>query len=263
MHRKAHVIALGGGALSDFAGFVAATLLRGLSWSIIPTTLLSMVDASIGGKVAINSQESKNLIGAFHLPENVWINLDSLKTLSKGEVDSGKGEIVKYCFLSEDIYCLAINNSPLEMIVKSCADYKVRLTSQDFKEGNQRKFLNLGHTFGHAIEQIYQLPHGVAIIWGMLIMFELFPQSNLKEELKTLVKHLDLDLSVGSPWFNKTFPIDKIMDHIRKDKKVMANNQIDLVLINAIGEPFLKPQSLDKLEQILEQKKNELKKLNL
>ena len=93
------MIAIGGGAVSDFAGFVAATILRGISWSVVPTTLLAMVDASIGGKVAINSKSGKNLIGAYHMPTNVWICPKFIGSLSEVEKNSGMGEVLKYCFL--------------------------------------------------------------------------------------------------------------------------------------------------------------------
>ena len=103
LHRRAHIISLGGGSTSDFSGFVAATLLRGISWSIIPTTLLSQVDASIGGKTGINSKYGKNLIGSFYYPEKIFLCKEFLITLEKEEHDSGLGEVVKYAFLSKDI----------------------------------------------------------------------------------------------------------------------------------------------------------------
>ena len=104
VNRNSHLIAWGGGATSDFAGFVAATILRGINWSVIPTTLLSIIDASIGGKVAVNTRSGKNLIGAFHLPENIWIDQSFISTLPKGEITSGQGELIKYLLLSEQIY---------------------------------------------------------------------------------------------------------------------------------------------------------------
>lgn len=263
VHRKAHVIALGGGALSDFAGFVAATLLRGLSWSIIPTSLLSMVDASIGGKVAINSKEMKNLIGSFHLPRNVWINPDFLESLPASELDSGKGEIIKYCFLNNDIYSLVFNDAPMERIVKACAEYKKALTEEDFKEGHKRKVLNLGHTFGHALERIYQLPHGVSVVWGMLLIFEVYQKGEHKDELKSLCEKMQINLGEGSPWLNKTFPIEQIMNYISKDKKVQSDDEIDVVLVSEIGTPDIQRKKISDLENILKERKDELKKLTL
>ncbi|MDD4976669.1 MAG: 3-dehydroquinate synthase, partial [Bacteriovorax sp.] len=160
IHRNAHLVAIGGGAVSDFAGFIAATILRGISWSIVPTTLLAMVDASIGGKVAINSKSGKNLIGAYHMPTNVWICPKFINTLPETEKNSGMGEVLKYCFLDYTIYDLAIKKAPIEQIIDACAEFKQKLTTEDFKETGIRRILNLGHSFGHALEFIYNLPHG-------------------------------------------------------------------------------------------------------
>ena len=175
VHRHAHLIAVGGGATSDFAGFVAATLLRGISWSIIPTTILAMVDASLGGKVSINTKAGKNLLGAFHLPEKVWADLNFLKTLSPNEVRSGKGEILKYAYLDKGIYdAVMSSNGDLREIIPQCAEYKLKVTVSDFRERGQRKLLNLGHTFGHGLERIYNLPHGEAVMWGVVLICYLF-----------------------------------------------------------------------------------------
>ena len=165
IHRNAHMIVIGGGATSDFGGFVAATILRGIHWSIIPTTLLSMVDASIGGKVAINSKSGKNLLGAFHLPDHVWICPKFLETLPEVEKYSGMGEVLKYCFLDYKIYDLVISKTDMAQIIDECAKFKEKLTKEDLKEVGVRKTLNLGHTFGHAIEYIYNMPHGESVMW--------------------------------------------------------------------------------------------------
>ena len=174
IHRNAHLVAIGGGATSDFAGFVAATILRGIEWSVIPTTLLSMVDASIGGKVAVNSKSGKNLIGAFHLPTNVWISPSFLDTLNANETLSGLGEVLKYCFLDYKIYDLVIRKVSIDEVINACAKLKEKLTEEDLKEVGIRKILNLGHSFGHAIEFIYSIPHGEAVMWGISLIFKLF-----------------------------------------------------------------------------------------
>ncbi|MEI8348393.1 MAG: hypothetical protein WCG27_13070, partial [Pseudomonadota bacterium] len=120
IHRQAHILAVGGGATSDFAGFVASTILRGISWSVVPTTLLSMVDAAIGGKVALNSRFGKNLVGAFHPPHEVWINSTFLQSLSPEEIVSGKGEIIKYAFLDKNIFQQIISGAKIEDVIRSC-----------------------------------------------------------------------------------------------------------------------------------------------
>ena len=147
IHRHAHIVALGGGALSDFAGFVAATLLRGMPWSIIPTTLLSMIDAAIGGKVALNSNQAKNSIGAFYAPCTVWNNSDFLKTLPVREFHSGKGEIAKYALLSNDIYRLVDHQKPLDEIITACVDYKFQIACSDFRESGDRKAIEFRSHF--------------------------------------------------------------------------------------------------------------------
>ena len=156
IHRNFHIIACGGGATSDISGFIAASLLRGLSWSVLPTTLLSMVDASIGGKTGINSRFGKNLIGAFHMPDHVWLNPLFLETLPQVESLNGYGEVLKYSFLDKEIQEVLLNSkSKIGEIIQLCANYKNKLVAEDFKEKGPRKYLNLGHTFGHAFEKMY------------------------------------------------------------------------------------------------------------
>ena len=262
IHRNAHIVAIGGGALSDFAGFVSATVLRGVSWSVVPTTLLSMVDASIGGKVAINSKNAKNQIGAFHKPNLVLINEGFLETLSEEEIQSGKGEILKYTFLDKEIHSLVSKKKPLIDIILKCAEYKLNLTEKDFKESGLRKILNLGHSLGHCIENIYQIPHGVAVFWGMALVFKLFGEEKQIEDLKQLA--VELKFSVGeAPWLNRTFPDDKVMGLLSKDKKIMSNSSIDLVLIKSIGEPIIQPTKLTDIEVLLEKEKNELRQFTI
>lgn len=262
IHRNAHMVVIGGGATSDFGGFVAATILRGISWSIVPTTLLSMVDASIGGKVAINSKSGKNLIGAFHLPTNVWICSKFLETLPAVEKNSGMGEVLKYCFLDYSIYDLVIRKAEMAEIIDACAKFKEKLTKEDLKENGIRKILNLGHSFGHAIEFIYNIPHGEAVMWGVALIFKLFGTEKNINDIAALKKSLEIP-GDHSPWFNKEFPIEKIMMYLSKDKKISALSSIDLVLIKDIGNAEVQTISFDELQAIMEAKKDELKKFTL
>lgn len=261
VHRNSHLVAIGGGATSDFAGFIAATINRGINWSVVPTTLLSMVDASIGGKTGVNSKHGKNLIGAFHMPESVWINPYFLETLDSEEMDSGRGEIIKYGFLSTEVYQLLTKSSPLRVIIEACAKVKEDIVEKDFKEKGERICLNLGHTFGHALEKIYDLPHGVAVFWGMALIFKL---SNQEENLKIL---RELEKGVGSdfgqpPWLNKTFPVEKIMEYVSRDKKVVSSGEVETVQIESIGKFNTKIYKLSDLEKELESKKEELRGFN-
>lgn len=262
IHRNAHLVAIGGGAVSDFAGFIAATILRGIPWSVIPTTLLSQVDASIGGKVAINSKSGKNLIGAFHLPTNVWICPKFLGTLPELEKNSGLGEVLKYAFLDYGIYDLVVKKAPLADVVSKCAEYKQKLTEEDFRETGIRRVLNLGHSFGHAVEFIYNIPHGEAVMWGMALVFKLFGSEKNLNDIKTLKNALGMP-GVNPPWFNKEFPIDKIMTYLSKDKKISALSSIDLVLVKDIGNAEIENKTFEEIQGILEASKDELRKFTI
>lgn len=263
VHRKAHLIAFGGGSLSDFAGFVAATLLRGISWSIIPTTLLSMVDASIGGKTAINSKAGKNLVGAFHKPDHVWLNVNFLDSLPEDELINGYGEVVKYAFLDQGVSeHLKEHKFDLNELIYKCAEYKLDLTEKDFKEAGLRKCLNLGHTLGHAIEKIYSLPHGEAVFWGIALILEVFQESEYKDELKTYAKQLGI-IERPVPWYKKTFPVDKIMEYISKDKKMISRSSLEFVLVDSIGKVKYHPVELSELEKILDSQKERLSDYSL
>ncbi|RPJ78758.1 MAG: hypothetical protein EHM20_03135 [Alphaproteobacteria bacterium] len=262
IHRNAHLVVIGGGAVSDFAGFVAATILRGIEWSVVPTTLLAMVDASIGGKVAINSKSGKNLIGAFHLPTNVWICSKFINTLPEIEKHSGMGEVLKYCFLDYGIYDLAIKKAPIEKIIDACAQFKIKLTEEDFKETGIRRVLNLGHSFGHALEFIYNLHHGEAVMWGMVLVFKLFGTEKNINDVISLKNALDMP-GKNPPWFNKEFPIEKIMTYLSKDKKISALSSIDLVFVKDIGNAYVERKTFEEIQVILENNKDDLKKFTL
>jgi 3-dehydroquinate synthetase len=262
IHRNAHLVAIGGGAVSDFAGFIAATILRGISWSIVPTTLLAMVDASIGGKVAINSKAGKNLIGAFHMPNNIWICSKFISTLPEIEINSGMGEVLKYCFLDYTIYDLAIKKVPIEVIIDACAQFKQKLITEDFKEMGIRRILNLGHSFGHALEFIYNLPHGEAVMWGMVVIFKIFGTDKNINDVIALKNALNIP-GKNPPWFNKEFPIEKIMIYLSKDKKISALSSIDLVLVQDIGNAQIERKTFDEIQAVLDANKDEFRKFTL
>ena len=262
VHRKAHLIAVGGGATSDFAGFVAATLLRGISWSIIPTTLLSIVDASIGGKVGINTPHGKNLIGAFHMPENIWIDFDFLETLPEAERLSGLGEVFKYAFLNREIFSEFKEEHPaLEKIIHMCADFKERIVEEDFKESGKRKILNLGHTFGHGLERLYDISHGEAVVWGIYLILYLFGDRGLIEELKLFKQRVSWD-ALNPPWMHREFPALDLLNYVMKDKKTHNNDGVDLVLINSPGEVEVKYTTFDLIREKLEENKFDLRTIS-
>ena len=179
LKRSDRVCSVGGGVVSDITGLAAAMYMRGVEWVNIPTSLLAMVDAGIGGKTAINFNGVKNLVGAFHLPERIVISAIFLKTLPEREWLDGAGELIKTCLLTEDAYkTLNANLDGLKAkdidkvypLISLCVDIKNAVVKADPQEGGLRKILNVGHTVGHALESIekYKLSHGEYVLKGMM-----------------------------------------------------------------------------------------------
>lgn len=172
--RDSCIIALGGGITTDIAGFVAATYNRGIPVIYIPTTLLAMVDASVGGKTAVNTPFGKNLIGAFYQPKAVFIDIDVLKTLPKNELKNGMVEIIKHAIIKDAEYFSLLEKkidvTILEEVIATSCQIKKQIIEQDEKDYGIRQLLNFGHTIGHALEQAshYQLSHGEAVALGMI-----------------------------------------------------------------------------------------------
>lgn len=196
LNRNDLIIGIGGGTVTDLAGFAAATWLRGIDWVAIPTTVAGMVDAAIGGKTGINSSHGKNLIGSFHSPAAVLIDLDWIETLSERDVAAGMAEVVKCGFIADPkiLDLLAhkslkdvCNDRELQMeLIHRAVSVKANVVGQDFKESFLREILNYGHTLGHAIEKHsnYQLRHGEAVSIGMCFAAELAKiKVNLSEQI--------------------------------------------------------------------------------
>ncbi|MBW2983715.1 3-dehydroquinate synthase [Candidatus Woesearchaeota archaeon] len=196
--RDSVVIALGGGVVGDIAGFVAATFNRGIPYVQVPTTLLAMVDSSIGGKVAIDHPLGKNLVGAFHQPKKVFIDLDILKTLPKREILNGLAEIIKHAVIADKEFfgfldknmekILSADSKLMEKTIKRACEIKARVVEADEKESGLRKILNFGHTIGHAVEALtnFQISHGEAVSIGMV------KEAQLAKELE-LISQKDVD----------------------------------------------------------------------
>ncbi len=176
INRKTAIVAVGGGVVGDFAGFLSAILLRGLDFFLVPTSLLSMVDSSIGGKTAINLEKGKNLVGSFVTPKGLWINFESLNTLPKEHFHSGFGEMLKHALIkSPELFQKTLrtflDGDSLEDLIFESIRVKKSIVEQDFKESGLRQCLNLGHTVGHALEMYYELKraHGLCIWEGLII----------------------------------------------------------------------------------------------
>ena len=256
VERRDLVIALGGGVVGDLTGFAAATTLRGIDFVQIPTTLLAQVDSSVGGKTGINSKWGKNLIGAFHQPRLVIADTDVLATLPRRELLAGYAEVAKYGliddfaffnWLEENGAALLTGNKELlqEAILKSCAA-KAAVVAQDELEAGSRALLNLGHTFGHALEAECgyggELLHGEAVAIGMVMASDLSVRLGLcpGQDALRVRNHL---ASVGLPTkppalAGRSWDIDRLITHMGRDKKV-SDGKITFVLLRGIGQAFL------------------------
>ncbi len=226
--RNSILLAIGGGAITDFGGLVASLLLRGIQWIAVPTTLLGMVDAAIGGKTAINSRWGKNLVGTFHPPFSVWIDQSFLETLPAIDLLSGKGEILKYAFLSPDICKLVGSTVEFGKLIQCCAEFKAQLVKIDLYEQGVRKSLNFGHTIGHAIEKFYGIPHGIAVIWGILIKLHLFAQEKDVQDFFRIAQHLGIN---GLSLAIRPEDWSKISVFIERDKKNQQQQLISMVQV--------------------------------
>ncbi|AKK06041.1 3-dehydroquinate synthase [Corynebacterium mustelae] len=242
--RRDVVIGLGGGAATDLAGFVAATWMRGIAVLQVPTTLLAMVDAAVGGKTGINTAAGKNLVGAFHEPRGVYIDLDLLQSLPQDELVAGSAEIIKTGFIADpeilNLYeqhpdqCLSVEGYLPELITRSVR-VKASVVGQDLKEAGLREILNYGHTFGHAIELVenFRWRHGCAVAVGMIFIAELSHRRGLIDE-QLLRRHYDILASIGLPTSYDARDFDALYGAMTKDKKNRDGN-IRFVALESVG----------------------------
>jgi 3-dehydroquinate synthase len=255
------VIALGGGVIGDLAGFAAAVVRRGLDYVQVPTTLLAQVDSSVGGKTAIDSRQGKNLIGAFHQPILVVADTALLDTLPQREFRAGYAELVKYGLLGDaaffswlethwrEVFAAGSSaHSAREQAVAVACRAKAAIVARDERETGERALLNLGHTFGHALEAACgfsdRLLHGEAIAIGMMLAFEFsaYRGSLAASEAERVRRHL---AEVGLPTAPSDIPgplpgIDRIMELIAQDKKV-RRGMLTFILARAIGSAVIEP----------------------
>ncbi len=270
IERNDLVIALGGGVIGDLTGFVASTLRRGVSFMQIPTTVLAQVDSSVGGKTGINSPHGKNLVGAFHQPVLVLIDTDVLKTLDKRQFAAGYAEVIKYGLIDQpdffqwleqnwqDIFALK-QDFVIKAIQTSC-EAKANIVAQDEKEGGIRALLNLGHTFGHALEGWAgydgRLLHGEGVSIGMVMAFEfselmgLCPQGRAKR-IASHFKTVGMPVAVSDIQGNERPDAQILLKLMGQDKKVAAG-KMTFILARDIGDSFItRDISLDDLETYL------------
>lgn len=239
------IIAVGGGVVGDLAAFVASTFKRGLDFINIPTTSLSMIDSSVGGKTAINFEGVKNVIGTFYQPKLVLIDFETLKTLDKRNFNNGLIEALKMGLIKDEEIISLFNDfsKNIEKIIIKSIENKIEIIEKDEKEKNLRKILNFGHTIGHAIEINNKLLHGEAIARGMLYL--------LNDEIKLkLIKILD-QLEIPREY---DLDYSQILSIIKNDKK-MNGDYLDLVVVEKIGQATIKKVTLKEIEKILKEGK--------
>ena len=253
--RNTTLSALGGGVVGDLTGFAASVLLRGVKFIQIPTTLLAQVDSSVGGKTGVNSQYGKNLIGSFHQPQLVLADVSVLKSLPPRELRAGYAEVLKYGLINDPEFFawLEANGAALlsgdselmiQAVVKSCAA-KAAIVSADEKEQGQRALLNLGHTFGHALEAETgysdTLLHGEAVAIGMVLALRLSVAMGLCPEAdlqRTLAHYKAAELPASPLDIRADWNVDALMEHFTRDKKV-ADGKLTFILLRGIGKSFV------------------------
>ncbi|MGP3990295.1 3-dehydroquinate synthase [Streptomyces sp. 3N207] len=241
------IVGVGGGATTDVAGFVAATWLRGVRWIAVPTTVLAMVDAAVGGKTGINTAEGKNLVGAFHPPAGVLCDLAALESLGVHDYVSGLAEIIKAGFIADPAILELIESDPeaartpqgphtAELIERSIR-VKAEVVSEDLKESGRREILNYGHTLGHAIEknERYNWRHGAAVSVGMVFAAELGRIAGRLDDA-TADRHRTVLESVGLPVTYRGDQWPKLLETMKVDKK-SRGNRLRFIVLEGLAKP--------------------------
>lgn len=257
--RSFSIVGIGGGVICDIAGFSASTYLRGLSFGFIPTTLLAQVDAAIGGKNGVNFRGYKNLIGTINQPDFVICDLETLKTLPEAELKNGLSEVIKHGLIANRELFSAIEENRsqlfsldqelLEDVVYESLRIKAAIVSRDETETDERRKLNFGHTFGHAIESSMKLSHGEAIGIGMLMEARL----SLARGLLNAIDIARIESVLGFFGLPLALNGDKgpIMDAIRKDKK-REGNYIHSILLEGIGRARIERIAISEIEELID-----------
>lgn len=262
-NRDCTVLALGGGVIGDMAGFASACFQRGVYFIQVPTTLLSQVDSSVGGKTGINHPLGKNMIGAFKQPEVVMADMAQLRTLPARELSAGLAEVIKYALLGDleflawleqhmDGLLAGDENLLAQAVYRSCS-HKARIVANDEKEQGERALLNLGHTFGHAIESYLgygEWLHGEAVATGMVMAADLSQRMGWisiddLQRTKNIIQRAKLPISCPK------IPLDDFLSYMAHDKKVL-NGQLRLVLLKQLGQAVItKEFDVEKMKQAI------------
>lgn len=267
--RDVTLVALGGGVIGDLVGFAAASFQRGVDFIQVPTTLLSQVDSSVGGKTAVNHPLGKNMIGAFYQPKSVVIDTDCLRTLPPREFAAGMAEVIKYGVIIDSVFFAWLeahiqqlnqyDTQSLTYAIKKCCQIKADVVAQDEKEKGLRALLNLGHTFGHAIEAQMGYGcwlHGEAVASGMMMAAQ-------TAKLSSLISQADVDrlcallIAANLPVYTpEVMTFEQFLKHMMRDKKVLSG-QLRLVLPTGIGSSIvMNEDSQEKLKQAIDACRN-------
>jgi 3-dehydroquinate synthase len=257
--RKTTLIGVGGGVITDITGFIASVYMRGVSFGFVPTTLLGMVDAAVGGKNGVNVGMNKNIIGTITQPKFILYDTRFLDTLPDDDWSNGFAEIIKYaCIFDAELfaelnknsitYYKDQNNDALIALIEKCVNWKNKIVTEDEKETGVRKLLNFGHTAAHAIENLYELPHGKAVGIGMVIACMISVQVTgldkcVTEDLKKLLTkyHLPVKINIDTK---------KAMEVLRMDKK-RVKDTIEYILLDKVGKGVVHPLPIDIIENAL------------
>jgi 3-dehydroquinate synthase len=245
--RSDAVVSVGGGATTDLAGFVAATWLRGVRVVHVPTTLLAMVDAAVGGKTGINTAEGKNLVGAFHPPAGVLCDLATLETLPPNDFVAGMAEVVKAGFIADPVILDLVESDVegarsatgphLRELVERAIRVKADVVAQDLKEAGLREVLNYGHTFGHAVEQVerFQFRHGAAVSIGMVYVAELARLAGKLDDA-LVDRHRSVLTGLGLPVSYRGDRWPQLLDAMKRDKK-SRGSLLRFVVLSGLARP--------------------------
>ncbi|XZF16491.1 3-dehydroquinate synthase [Chitinophagaceae bacterium MMS25-I14] len=258
-HRKTLLVGVGGGMVTDITGFLASVYMRGMPFGFVPTTLLGMVDAAVGGKNGVNMELHKNMLGTIRQPGFILYDTSFLSTLADEEWSNGFAEIIKYGCISDvrilttlkdgDIKHFQKRPEKLYDLIIGCVDVKNKIVHADENENGMRKLLNFGHTAGHAFETLHQLPHGHSVALGMNVacilsesQFGMTPTEST--QLQTIIQQYQLPVKLK-------FDIPRVMEILTMDKK-RNTADIDYVLLHKLGKAGVKPLAFDTIKQALE-----------
>jgi shikimate kinase / 3-dehydroquinate synthase len=258
--RNTFIVGVGGGVVTDVSGYAASVYMRGLKFGFVPTTILAMVDASIGGKNGVDVGAYKNLVGLIKQPEFLLFDYSLLQTLPTAEWINGFAEVIKHaCIKDANLFSLLEKNSIenfqsdaalLAALIEKNVQIKTTVVVADEFEKGDRKLLNFGHTLGHAVENIYQLPHGHAVSVGMVAACTISVAINNfdpaeKEKVKQLIEQYQLTSSIS-------FDKESIWNLLKMDKK-RVSSEMNFILLNKIGEGIIKPIPMQQLENLISQ----------